>query len=309
MEMFALFGTSYGLVLLVGWAVACALAYVTFRREKLSVAAWALTAVLSLLLGALGSRCYYILVHDMLGYGFYGTFFRAEPYYHAFCGGILGALLAVVLSSLITRASLHRVLEAIALPGLVMIAIARLGETLSDFGWGAITENPLLMHFPLGVLDPMWNEWHFALFNLEALCAVVIAVVLLVNQKRLRDIAFPTALVWWAMTQVFCESFRVETIKWGFVRVQQVQCAIFAAAVLLLFTVRRRRELPRKKLIVSWVVFVACVGIVVFLEFAIDKCPWPTWIDYVAMALVLGTMGWSVQRVLPMSRPERQKGE
>lgn len=308
MKMLELFRSPYGLVLLGGWLAASAAAYFTFRREGLSAANWGIAAVLSLVLGVLGSRCYYILTHDVLGYGFYGSFLRAEPYYYAFCGGILGALLAVALSAGLTRASLHRMLEAVALPGLIMIAIARAGEVLSDFGWGAITENPLLMRAPLGVLDPMWNEWHFALFNLEALCAAVIGVAVVLNRVRLRDVAFPTALVWWAMTQIFCESFRVETIKWGFVRVQQVQCAVFAAAVLLLFTVRRCRALPRRRLIASWAFFAACVGIIVFLEFAIDKCPWPTWIDYAAMALTLGLMGWSVQRMLPTARPEMRKG-
>lgn len=307
MKMLELCRTPYGLVLLIGWVAASAAAFFTFRREKRG--AWVMTVLLSLPLGALGARCYYILAHDVLGYGFYGAFFRAEPYYHAFCGGILGVLLSVVLTSLLTRTSLHCLLEDIALPGLVMIAIARLGEVLSDFGWGAITENPLLTRFPLGVLDPRWNEWHFALFNLEALCALAIAVVLLVKRRQLRDITFPTALVWWSMTQVFCESLRVETIKWGFIRVQQIQCAVFAAAVLLLFTVRRRHELPRRKLLSSWGMFIACVGIIVFLEFAIDKCPWPVWLDYAVMALTLGAMGWSVQRILPVSASAASKGE
>ena len=34
------------------------------------------------------------------------------------------------------------------------------------------------------------------------------------------------------MAQIFCESLRAETLRWGFVRVQQVQCAVFALAVL-----------------------------------------------------------------------------
>lgn len=311
MAMLELFRTSYGMVLLAGWVAACALGVWSFRREKLPMLTWALTAVLGLVLGALGARCYYIFTHDVLGYGFYGSFLRAEPYYHAFCGAVLGVMLAAVLAGLAARVKIARVMEALTLPGLLMIAVARFAETLSDFGWGQIIETEWMLRFPMGVQDPMWQEWHFAVFNLEGLCALVIGAVLLLDGRRggkhrLKGLQFPTALVWWAMTQVFCESFRVETIKWGFVRVQQVQCAVFAAAVLLVYTVKRCRAVPKRYAVTSWVTFVACVGVVVFLEFAIDKCPWPTWVNYVAMVLTLGAMGWSVQRMLPMGQRTKE---
>lgn len=307
MVLLDLFATEYGRLLLYGWLLASLVGLTEFWRNHLPVRTWLCTAVLSLVLCVLGARMYYILVHDVLGYGFEGSFFVAEPYYHAFCGAVLGAMLAAVLAAKLTRISVHDELESLAVPGLTMIAFARAVERMSDFGWGDIVQASWMQHFPFGVFDTVWEEWHFALFNVEALVALVLLVVLVARHRQLEGVRFSTALVWWSMAQVFCESFRVETIKWGFVRVQQVQCAIFAAAVLLVFTLRARGTEASRRAVLSWVVYVLGVAMVVFLEFAIDKCPWPVWLDYVVMAGTLVAMGWSVQRMLPTQPAQANK--
>ncbi len=290
MALLTLFASSYGQGVLLGYVLSCVVGWICFRKRCISWHTWMLAGSLSLILGILGARLYQGLLHD--GWSFVASgMLRAEPYNYAFCGAVLGVILAGAASAWMTGASVQDTWEAMAFPGLIMVVCARLAEGMSDFGWGDIVNVPWMQHPPLAVLDSVWREWHFSVFNLEALCALVLCVVLIIKREKLVGKLFPTALNWWAITQIFCESLRVETLKWGFVRVQQVQCAVFAAAVLLFFT----RNGPGKKRLLVWCAFLAGVCLVVLLEFALDKCTWPRILDYAAMMLVLGGMGWSVQ--------------
>lgn len=302
MALMTLFASAYGRRLLWGYVIACAVGWVCFRRQHMPWRTWLLAWIFSLVLGIWGARLYHGLLHDGWSFATSGMF-RAEPYGYAFCGAALGTILAGAVSAWLTGISVRDTWEAMTLPGLVMVLCARLAEGMSDFGWGAIVNESWMQRPPIAVLDPMWQEWHLAVFNLEALCAFSLCAVLVIKRETLAGRLFPTALNWWAMTQIFCESLRVETLKWGFVRVQQVQCAVLAAAVLLFFT----RKAPGNKRLLPWCAFLAGVCLVVLLEFALDKCPWPRSLDYAIMALVLGGMGWTVQWV--MDHPQKIKWE
>ena len=299
MALLTLFSSAYGQRVLWGYAIACAVSWVCFQKKHISWRTWLLTVVLGLVLGILGARLYQGLLHDGWKFAANGLF-RAEPYAYAISGAILGAVLAGAVSARLTGAQVRSTWEAMVFPWLVMILCARLAEVTSDFGWGTIVNEPWLQRPPIAVLDPLWHEWHFAVFNLEALCALILAVVLIIKRKALTGKLFPTALTWWSMTQIFCESLRVETLKKGFVRIQQVQCALFAAAVLFYFT----RKAPTKKRVIAWCMFFAEVGLMVLFEFALDKFPWPAYLDYAGMILVLGAMGWTVQSAISTAEKE-----
>ena len=246
----------------------------------------------ALLLCMICARLYYIAAWDLVGAGFFGPLFPQDPYSYAFGGGVLGYLLAVWLTSRFARQPLSAVGDAFAPAGLATIAALRLAEGLSDFGWGDMIETAWLQRYPFAIQN-MFGEWCAAVFNLEALCALVIAVVIL--SPRFQGRRLTVGLLWWAVTQIFCESLRVESIQWGFVRVQQLLSAIVLAVMLLMGTLRLPRG-KRRPAAISWLVFAACIGAVIFLEYALDKIPWPIWIDYAAMAAVLAVMGLTVQK-------------
>lgn len=257
-------------------------------------------SALSLLLCMLCARGFYILVCSTGG--FWGPLFPAQPYYYSFGGGVLGFLLSLFLTARIFRKPFAAAADAFTPVGLFAIAGLRFAETLSDFGWGDFVEAAWLQRYPFAIQN-MYEEWCAAIFNLEALCALVILAVLLMAGGKLAGRRLQTALIWWCATQIFCESLRVESIQWGFVRVQQLQCAILMAVVLFLCTLRTG---SRRKALSSWIGLLAGAGLVVFLEYAIDKMPWPTFLNYIMMAIVLGVMGWCVQRMLPRRAPSVQ---
>ena len=277
-------------------AAACALAVVSAVRAKLGWLTGVWMSALSLILCLLGARVFYIAAADLPGAGYWGPFFSELPYDYAFGGGVLGFVAAVYLTSVLTRRPFAQVSDAFVPAGLAAVAGLRLAEALSDFGWGDMVEAAWLQRYPFAIQN-MYEEWCAAVFNLEALCALVILAAVLLAGKRLTGRRLLTALTWWAVTQIFCESLRVESIQWGFVRVQQLLSAFTVAAVILIGTLRLKGS-ARKQSIPSWIAFAACIGAVIFLEYALDKLPFPVWLAYAAMAAVLGVMGYCAQRMI-----------
>lgn len=272
---------------------ACVLAVAAAIRHRLGWSAGAVMAIASCVLCMVCARGYYLLV---AGPGFRFRLFPDVPYDYAFGGGVLGFLAALVLTALACRKRFALVADCFAPVGLACIAGLRMAEAFSDFGWGDMLDAAWLQRYPFAIQN-MYEEWCAAVFNLEALFALLILLAILLAGKKLTGCRLQTGLVWWAVTQIFCESLRVESIVWGFVRVQQLLSALILLAVLLLGTLR----LPaggRKRSVPSWIGFALACGSVIFIEYAIDKMPWATWINYAAMAAVLCMLGWCAQRLI-----------
>lgn len=306
MQIIRLFQTQYGTALIVNGIVGIILCGLVWRKHRLPWRALAVFAPLAALLSVCGARAYQILVTEvvmgMLGRS--GMFFNANPFVYAFSGAVLGVMAALVLTGMVCRVPFGRLADAVSVPGLVLIMLCRLAEVWTDFGWGALVEAAWAQRIPLAVQDTVWEEWHLAVFNLEALLAAAAIVPVLLRRSRASGSAFGTALLWWAMGQIFSETLRVESIRWGFIPVQQIQCAVFGLAVGIIFAWRAGRR--GKGLVLPCVIYLAGVGVVAFLEFALDKCPWPQWIDYVGMAAVLVCMGCTIQRMIDGNMTEKE---
>ena len=215
-----------------------------------------------------------------------------KPYDYALCGTMLGLFLAAVLTARLTHQRALRVLDALAPAGLLALAVARFGEAFADFGWGQLVLDPRGQLFPVAVQD-MYGQWHLAVFMLDGIAALALAVCAWCMRGETAGDVFLTALLWLSMTQIFCESLRAETIRWGFVRVQQVACAAFGLA-LLLWALAGRRRLRAGAAGVG--VYLAGVAVVALMEYALDKLPMPVAFDYAVMAASLAGMGAAVMR-------------
>lgn len=283
-----------------GWSLAAvsvaAVLLLAVRMKRGGLRAWPLFAALCALLGAAGARGYYILTQNLLcGYPMF-SFISFYPYEHAMCGAVLGVCLALWLGAHVTRQSAASVLDTAAPVGLALMALARAAEVFSDFGWGKVVEHPAMQRFPLSVLD-MYDQWHWAVFMLESLFALLALVYVMRRRDLQPGVRFSLALLWWALPQVFCESFRAETLRWGFVRVQQVQCALFALAILLYWG--RVRGAGRQVMTRKLAAFVLCVAVVVFVEFALDKLnAISNAALYMLMAADLLALGGMVQKIV-----------
>lgn len=277
----------YGFMLIAAFALGSAAFFLRARRAALRGCTTPVLALLCAVLAPLCARVYlHVTKYAARGLGGF-VLLSSRPYEYAMCGALLGVVLAGVLFARLTRQRTGRVLDALAPAGLLALAVARLGEVFSDFGWGQMVLEPAWQRFPFAVQD-MYGQWHLAVFMLEAAAALVLAVFVWRLRRETAGDVFLTALLWLSMTQIFCESLRAETIRWGFVRVQQVQCAVFGLLVLAGRALRRRGgwALPLA-------VYLAGVGVVALMEYALDKLPMPQTFDYAVMAAALCAMGLS----------------
>ena len=176
---------------------------------------------------------------------------------------------------------------------LFALAVARFGEQFSDFGWGQVLIDPMWQRFPFAAQD-MFGQWHLAAYMLEGVFALAVGVFALRVKMDRPGERFLRALLWWAATQILCESLRAETIRWGFVRVQQLQCAVFMLIVLL---ANAKRAGTLKKAGKAVRLFFAGIAVVVFVEYALDKLEFiPVLALYGLMAAALIFMGMTAER-------------
>lgn len=286
--------SSYGMALLAAALVSCGALVLSCKRAGLGARRGVLTALLAVPLCIVCARGYYLLMNNVIGGAFLmGGLVSFYPFEHAMCGSVLGALLAAVLAARLTRERPARLLDALAPAGLLMIVLARAAENFSDFGWGQVIDTPSLCFFPVAAQD-MYGQWHGAVFMLESALALAVLAAVLAHRWQVPGGRFAFALVCWSMAQIFCESLRAETLRWGFVRVQQVQCAVFALAVLAVGSVRT--SLRGRRLALPWGIYLLGVALIVGLEYALDKLPMPRTLDYALMAAVLAGMGWAALR-------------
>ncbi len=201
-------------------------------------------------------------------------------------GAALGALLAAGLLARRRGVRAASVLDEMAAPGLLAVAVCRLGEGLTGEGVGAWVESPALMHFPFAVQNE-FGEWQLAVFVLEAAAALLMLLaVLRVEAGAGRRIT--TALLMYACCQVVLESLRMDSCpKIGFVRVSQV----ISAVVILGVTVLRAGRAGGRPLVIRRAAgLCVCAALVGGIEWALDKTPVSNVLLYGVMAAACAVM-------------------
>ena len=286
-EFFGLTIYPYGLAVAGAAVVALLLAGWNFRKAKLNVNLLSWFAPLAIVLGVLGARVGYCLaawdfvIQD--GLGFVLEFTRGGFMLY---GALVGAAAALIIACRICRVCPACAADALAVPGMVMIALCRLAESLVEqgYGWGIADwfaadsgmslftwEDPsILYRLPFGVAD-FYGGYKWAVFVFEALVAIGIAIALTrLAVKRSGGRAVMMVLLY-AATQVLCESLRQDSVlRWGFVRVNQVVGAVLIAGVLVLcFCLTQNRDW--RKLVGSFALMLLGMGVVMAMEFALEK--------------------------------------
>lgn len=290
--------TAYGLCVM-GAVLAGLVMMTVFCHREGEARAMRVFAPLAIALGFLGARLYYILANGVLSGVFVFRLFSPYPFQYAMCGAMLGVMGACLLTAKLLKKPFGMLADAMAPAGLLTIALERCGEVFSDFGWGVVMENGPTF-FPLAVQD-MYGQWHATVFFLEAIFAIA-ALAYVFNERTSKPgESFVLGLSFWSAAQILCESFRAETLRWGFVRVQQLQCAVFMLIVLAVHA----RILSRKPYhkfepaeFLCWITFIECVAVVALMEYAIDKWTVPVYVDYVIMAMALCGMFASVRLIV-----------
>ncbi len=278
----------FGLCLAGAAVIALLLAVRTFRLVSPSAGALSWVACLAIPLGVIGGRVAYFLADfDRLsaeGLSFLTDFSRGGFMLY---GALAGVVLAVAITSRITKAPFAEMADALCVPGLVMIALGRLAIGLTtgqDYGWCIedwfmedsgmscfVLEDPsFLYRLPFGIPD-YYENYNWAVFVFEALVAVVLAVAVgRVKFARPGGRAV-LALTGYAAMQALCESMRQDAVlRWGFVRVNMIVGGILVLGMLILCFIHSERRHGRKMALCTGTLFL-CALVVIAMEFALEK--------------------------------------
>ena len=291
--LFTLLGIAcypYGAALALGLLLAALMAMASFRKafgaaeDGLRFSLWALP------LGFVGARLGYCAVKA----SFIAVDFGPAFLYHfglggySMAGAFVGVLAAAALFGRITRRGWLPTMGA-AMPALLLAAaLGRFAECLTTEGIGEYMDNPFWQFFPFAVPD-LYGDLRFPVFVWEGLTALVLCALVWRCLRRPQDAAL-TGMLLFALTQVFWESLRRDGfLRFGFVRVNQLWCAVMLAAVTAVWLLRAR---PSRVAAAGSVLGLAAgIWALVALEFAFDKSPIDNRILYAVMAAVLAAMG------------------
>lgn len=321
--------SGYALSIWIGCLAGLALFVFEARRRKIRSSALWLTVLLGIPLGLLGARLYYVLARlDLLSDFGFQYFFRAEDEElrawgaacgAAFWGAVGGTALGALAAGKLSGEQTGKILDALAPSGALAIALSRFGEFSIGEGVGPDVTPEALWFFPMAVVNE-WEEWKYALFLLEGLAGLVIFVLLMTaGRKKQNGYRARMFIILYASSQILFEALRRDNyLRWLFVRVSQVCCAV-VMLFLVIFAVLRWRgrapeaRMPRKKLITCCVLFVAMVGAIVALEFAVDKSPTLSvgmaYLLEMVCCIVIGYVNWQViMDEDPVPAPARGKG-
>lgn len=206
----------------------------------------------------------------------------------AMAGAVMGLLLGGALSARPLKLDRQALLDQLAPAGLLALALGRLAEFFTDIGQGRYVESSPLQFFPFMVHNE-YGEWFWAVFMLEALCALLILLRVLRMGREPAGQRWQEGLLLLMLSQILCESMRAESLKWGFVRVQQLAAALGLAAMM---ACSLKKAWPKAvkplRLLVYPAILLAGTGLLIGIEFALDR--WletPHYQLYLAMAAVL----------------------
>ncbi len=274
--------------------IGLAVCWLMMALQTKKAAACALSVVLSAVFGLIAGRLLYVALlpeSSIMRYGLEALYMLDESRFSLF-GAACGAVAGAALSARFLRASVKETLNLFAPCAAVLLCFLRIGEqALGTLGAGDfVNAESFFARFPFTITNA-YGEHLFALFYVEALCALVCAAAFWKSSRRAEKIAFFLALC-----QIFCESLRARCMKWGFVRIEQLLCGLLVLGMLF-WACQKRQSAQKTRYLPLAIGFVsvACIGV---LEWALDKTGIPVPVCYLLMAGALGVMGWMELRLL-----------
>lgn len=294
--------TAYALCLLAGAAAAIALtAYLGRRNPGVNAC---LSMGMAAIAGAvIGGRLVYCLTQwEFILVDLGGAAFMAQPWqggYNMF-GALLGGLAGVLIYAGATKKPACALMD-LAAPGAALAIFAgRVGEAFTSQGLGAYVDSEALQRFPFAV-ENLWGDWQLPVFAYEAAAALVVMIVclcLMRGGKRRSGRVAEVFLALISLCQIMLESLRAdEFIRFGFVKFNMLAAAVVLGGVIGLSVWRQvKRGGWKPWQILRLILFAATIGVVILIEFALDKSPIDNRLLYAVMALMLALMGVSVLR-------------
>ncbi len=266
------------------------------RLRGMKAASAVLGLVLGVILAGILAKVFYValLFHRVWPRYGWEAFVQLKSAEFSFFGGCAGMILGMALAARLTGEHVKQFLGVFAPCGALMVAGARYAERYLDrLGAGTIIENPFFCRFPFAVSNE-YEEWFAAVFMLEMLAALIVAAVFALRKKEgwIPGLFLERTVFYLCLCQILCESLRAKGMKWGFVRVEQLLCAVTLVGLLLYGCLKSGEQRSVWK--GFWPIGGAllCIAAIVGVEFALDRTDLPGYLWYSVMILILAAFGW-----------------
>ena len=285
-EVFGIRMYAFGAYVALGVLFAVLSLCVTGRCLSFRKGTAILTACFSILLGFLCSRATFCLLNRELGHMTPLSFWpQVSGGGFSMFGLVGGVMLGGFVSARIMREDTGRILDAVSLAVLPMIAAERLGESrIEDFDISRPLDTSL---FSRSFLAVGGDEPYLATYYVAAAVAVILFVVLAVRMTRKEksgnlSIAF---LLLFGASSIITESLRYDRfLSVSFVGLQQIAAAMTLGLGVVLAVKRGSR--PKSILVVSALISLPIMVLAVIgLEFALDRTTWNKLLIYAGMIL------------------------
>ena len=234
-----------------------------YHSDRSGAVAAAVSFPLCAALGFVFAKLFYVLLMQE-----WDVLFSLEPSDFCFTGGAAGVWLGVYLASKITGyRPAGKLLDRFVLPGALLITGLRMAEIeLGSLGIGRFIETPADSVYLILAAYNRFGEPHVAVFVWEAVAAVIVGLLSLRNGSGRAGQRFETAVFRLCTCQMLLENMRSRALMWGFVRVEQVLCAVILMVLLLLACARRTKMQGAVRFLPALYLFL-CFAAIVGLEF------------------------------------------
>ena len=154
----------------------------------------------------------------------------------------------------------------------------------------------------------MWNpdfpEYYLAIFMLEGILSLRVAWFALKNRED--GLCFLRTIFYLCLLQVICESMRAQSIRWLFVRYEQLLCYLVAEGILVWYAVKGAGEGKRNWYAAAFGLFVC--GLAVLGEFMLDGKV--TFGEYSLPPVVIyGAVAWALLELAALEHSARKRLE
>ena len=305
--------TAY-LLFMAGGAVLCFALFALSARQRMKLSGGRAAALgaaslgLGVLLGLAGAKALYFLFRltYLLRTGVGDWLFSLKAEELSYYGGAAGVCLGVALAARLLGEKPGKALNAFAASGALLAALARFAEYwLGSLGAGDYLEEALPFPFAVSeVWNPDFPEYYLAVFMLEGLLSLRVALFALRNRED--SLRFLRTVFYLCLLQVLCESLRATSIRWLFVRYEQLLCFLIAEGILVWYAVKGRKQ-GRSNWAAAAFGLVVC-GLTVLEEFMLDGKV--TWGEYgLPPVLIYGFMAWGLLELGAFERAARRRLE
>jgi len=287
-EVFGVKVYAFGLYVMLGTICSMITLGLLAKAFQLKPGTAPLAALLAMVIGIICSRLTFCLLNQELGQ------MTPVSFWPQLAGGgwsmfglIGGVFLGGWAASRIMKEKTAKVLDILSVSLLPTVVAERIAENrIEDFDISRALDSPLLANSFLAVGE---DEPCLATYYVAAAAALVLFVILLfrISRQKAEGDTVIAFLLLFGAGAIVLESLRYDRfLSISFVGLQQILAAVMLAVGVVLAFVRGRKRKPRLAIAALFSVPLM-IGIVLGLEFALDRTTWNKMLLYAIMILTV----------------------